>query len=514
MNENNKKSSLTSKVRAIKQRFTERRGTEATVATIITVMFVVAVVLVNMIASVIGDKVSLNIDLTNNRAYSLTSDTINYIGSLEKEVSIDVLNTEEAFSSGSSEIAGSSKFFAQTSNLINQYVLHSDKISVNYIDTVKSPNYIAQYPDEKLYYNDVIIKCNGRHKVISSYDLFNIGSSGSSSSSSYTKQSYSIKSSNAEQVITSAILTLSSDITTKVTFLTGYEEDDSTPLQNLLKENNYEVKIADILSGSIDTDTKILFLFGPKRDYDDLGLSKLRDFMNNAQNGGVSIFYAANPESGELPGVNVFLKEYGMSVGNGKVYSTEKQKYIPVYNGGQYYYSQFYAQNEYAESKFNENMTSNRPVIVPGSKPIEIIDGELAKPIITMGQGGIATSPEGGIDENAASTPNIPVAAIAEKSSAANPEIKNSVVTVGSDEALGEYELSATSTNNTAYFLNMFSSLSGVENNVVIAPKSLTSGELGITMMQAYVIGIVMMLLIPVIILIFGICIWARRRHR
>lgn len=498
------------KIKALKNRYSERRGTEATVATIITVMVIVAVVLVNMIVSVVGDKVSLNMDMTSNKSYSLSTETLDYIKNLDKDVTIDIINTKEDFCAGSSEVSGSSQFFTQASMIIDQYALNSSKISVNYIDTVANPNYINQYPDEQLYYDDLIISCNGKHKIINVYSLFEMNSSSTSSYSS----SYSILSCNAEQVITSTILTLASDETTKVTFLIGYEEDDYSSLQSLLAENNYDVTTTDVLSGTIDPQTKILVIYGPKRDYDELGIAKLKEFMSNTSNEGVSIVYIANPEAGDTPNLNAFLNEYGMGVGSGAVYSTEVRKYVPVYNGGQYYYSEFYAKNEYSDSEFTDALANgNVSVVVPESKPIEIFDSATAKPILTMGKGGISTSVNSEIDKNAETTSDIPVAAIGSKSPDGS-DVTNNVVVIGSDIALDEYQLASTSTNNSSYFLNMFNTLADREESVVIPSKSLNTQELGTTMIQAYVMVAIFMVILPIVILILGICVWASRRHR
>lgn len=503
---------MKSKIKNLKDKFTQRRGLEATVATVITVMFIVAVVLVNMIVSVIGDKVSLNIDVTSTQAYSLSDETVDYISNLDKDVTIDILNTKENFCAGTSEISGSSEFFTQASTLIDEYALDSNNITVNYVDTVQNPNFVDQYPDEKLYYDDVIVNCNGKYKVINVYNLFEMQSS--SSGSSYSK-SYSILSSNAEQVITSAILNLASDEVTKVTFLTGYEEDDYSALQELLTENNYDVETTDVLTGTIDPDTKLLFVYGPKNDYDQLGIARLTEFMNNTSNDGVSIIYAANPEAGDLTNLNSFLQNYGVSVGSGAVYSTEVKKYIPMYNNGQYYYSEFYAKNDYSDSEFTDAIAnSNVPVIVPESKPVEILDESLTSPILTMGKGGISTSLDSEIDENAEAISDIPVAAMSKTNPQGNTDITNNVVVIGSDIALDQYQLASTSVNNSSYFLNMFNTLSNREESVVIPSKSLNTEALGTTMIQAYVMAAIFMVILPLAILIYGICVWASRRHR
>ena len=49
---------------------------------------------------------------------------------------------------------------------------------------------------------------------------------------------------------------------------------------------------------------------------------------------------------------------------------------------------------------------------------------------------------------------------------------------------------------------------------VTIAPKDLSGDQLGLTnMVQAYLLGGIFILLLPLVILIIGVAVWVHRRH-
>ena len=96
-------------------------------------------------------------------------------------------------------------------------------------------------------------------------------------------------------------------------------------------------------------------------------------------------------------------------------------------------------------------------------------------------------------------------------------ESKNSsIVVVGSYDALTTNYLSISSYNNAAYFVNLFNTLSDRDDvSVVIEGKDPSANELGLTSIDAIAFpSILVRFVIPIAVLIVGLIIWIRRRHK
>lgn len=488
------------------KKFKAKKGVEASTFTVITALVVAAIVLLNVLVANVASNKSFNIDLTSQGFYTLSEETKNYIQNINTDVSINVINTKDTFCSGESSVPNSNIYYTQASNIIDQFAKYSDKITVNYIDTNADPSFTSQFKDRKFYGNEVVIMGNGTYKVIDAYELFNFNNS----AASYSSNSYGIESSKAEQVITSAILNITSSSKIKANFLTGYSEEDNSAFKTLLEDNNYDVSDTDVISADIPQDTKLLILFAPNKDYDKIAIDKINNFLNNS-NEGVGIIYVASVNSQNFKNINNFLANYGMKVENGVAYSTDKKTQMASSNG----YVPFYCTTSYESQDYTKGLQeTNTPVLSVQSHPISVTDISKANSLLKIATGGISTNEKFADYNENADNKDICVAAISKNSVADKPDKFNYVATVGSNLDFDENILAYTSLNNSNYFINLFNIITNNDTGVTISPKSTLNANLGISAFQSYIISAVLVLIVPLIILIYGIAVWAIRRHR
>lgn len=489
------------------KKFKAKKGVEASTFTVITAVVVAAIVLVNILVANIASNKSFNIDLTSQGFYTLSDETKNYIQNIDKDISINVMNTKSTFCSGESSVSNSNIYYTQASNIIDQFAKCSDKITVNYIDPNSDPNFTSQFKDRKFYGNEVVVMGNGTYKIIDAYELFNFNNS----ASSYASNSYGIESSKAEQVITSAILNITSTSKVKATFLTGYSEEDNSALKTLLEDNNYDVTDANVISEEIPQDTRLLVLFAPNKDYDKMAIDKINNFLNNNSGEGVGVIYIASVNNQSFKNINNFLSNYGMNIGNGVAYSTDKKTQMASSNG----YIPFYCTTTYADEDYTKGLTdTNTPVLSAQAHPINISDANKAKTLLKIATGGVSTNDKFSDYNENADNKDICVAAISKNAVADKTDKYNYVATIGSNLDFDQSVLAYNSVNNSNYFINLFNIITSNDTGVTISPKSTMNANLGITAFQAYIIAAVLVVIVPIIILIYGIAIWAIRRHR
>lgn len=485
----------------IKSLFQSRKFRYGSTATILTISVLAAIIFVNIGLSMIAEQHPMSIDTTANKFYAMSQQTVDYLNSLNKNVEITVLNDKDAFKEGSN--ITDSQYYSQASNIIDQYAQHSDKVSISYVNMVNNPAISTQYSKDNLETNNIIVKSDDQYKILRAKDLFD-------QQLSYQTYSYVITASRAEQAITSAILNVTSDEKVKLQFIKGYEEDDESSLQSLLEDNNYDVSEISILTNDISPDVKIAVIFAPKRDYDLESIDKLNSFMENGKSEGKTVVYIANPEQGEVPNLNSFLNNWGITVDNGTVFETSADKLFSMN-------SLFYAITDYVDSFYTENISRSVPVAMPLSKPINI-DEESSVDVKTL----LQFSKTSGIypidaDESwTISDDKIsgPIAAVTVSTKNNEGDIPSNVAVIGSSVAFDTSLLSKSALNNSIYFINMFNKLCEVENTIVIEPKSVDNHELGLTASQSNTLGLLFVVVLPLTLLITGIFIWLRRRNR
>ena len=151
---------------------------------------------------------------------------------------------------------------------------------------------------------DIQKECGEKYKILSSQDLVTYDST--------TYESISI----AEERLTSAIQTVSTDYIPKVYFLSGYSKLSlSSGLQyfNAYLENEiYDVETVDVLTtGKIPDDCDTLVITMPSQDFDEIATNAIIDYINAGKN--ILWFQAATAQSTEMPNVNKILEMYGIS---------------------------------------------------------------------------------------------------------------------------------------------------------------------------------------------------------
>ena len=482
---------------AKKNIFKSRKFKYGGIATIITVLFIVVVIVINMIMGILDSRVVMEVDLTPNKVYGLTQESIDFVQALDKDVEIDILSSKDSFENGG-------QYYVQAAAIIENYSKYSSRVTVNYVDLVKNPTYAAGYANESLAANDVLVKCGEKHKLVKSSDLFN-------SEMNYNTFSYVVTSSKAEQSVTSALVNVTSDEITKVAILKGYDEADASSLTALLTSNNFDVEEVNIVTDEIPEDAKLAVIFSPGRDYDQASLKKVDDFLSNGEKLGKSLVFVAGTQPNDIPELNAFLEEWGMGVQSGVLFELSKDHLFS--NTSAFQSIVDYENEDYSKAIANKDI----PVAIFQSRPIEILkERDSIKVLLQSSENsGIypADAAEDWQPEESDLVGPIPVAAVSTKQVSGVDDSSN-VAVIGSAAAFASSFLSSTSLNNSAYFINMFNTLAEREDTVLIEAKTLGGTNMNIMTNVSIPLGVIFTIVLPLLILVTGLVIWIRRRNR
>ncbi len=475
--------------------FKSRRFKHGSLATVMTVGMVAILVLINVLVNILSNRFAMDVDLTDNQIFEISETTTDYLDTLDKDIEIYVLAAEDDFEAGNA-------YYKQASEVIKRYARYSDHITVEYIDTYTNPDFVNQYTRENFTYGDIIVQCGERYKVLTGYDIFETSST-------------SITASKAEQAMTSAIMIVADENPVTVTVLTGYGEIETEELEELLTNNGYLVNSANLMTEEIPEDTSFVILASPTADLDELAVAKLDAFLNNDGNYGRQLLYFASPSQPELPMLEAFLAEWGLTIGDGYLVESDENNI---------YYSPLYFVQEYGSETYTEGISTSYPVLMPYPRPVEILfetdsTGLRSTEVLLSTSDTAVVRPSDAADDwditDGEQGTYVTAAVGTEMDVIGTTPVESKVIVFGSYEFMQSTFTSMEALNNAEYLLNVVNICTGKDEvGVQIVSKTLGTASLGISAAHVSVLGTIFQYILPAVVMVIGIVIWILRRNK
>lgn len=526
--ENTPKPEKASKPKKPKKPVNKRKLKYGSIATAITVVFIAVVVLLNIFTVTLTERYPLKLDLTANKAFEVSQETIDYLKDLSKSVEIDVMNDESTLKLGST-------YDKQLVEVVKKYAQNSDKVNVEFINMDKNPNYVSKYNDiykGEIKEGNIVVASGDKVKVLTANELYN--------TESYYYYNY-ITSSKAEQALTSAVMYVTDENPKKVGFLsvtsTSTTEASLSNFKSTLESNGYELEDIDLMSiEKIDDSIDMVVIPAPLNDFTTSMTDKLSDFLYNDGKLGKTVFYMANYDQNNTPNLDTFLSEWGIEIGNGYIYETDDnlRQVAPVY-GMQNYVSSAVAQIVQPETDSEDETQSDDentftgllsdeslPIIAPVSRPVNILfekDNDKETTIILKSSESCTVIPVDAdssydISGSEKGSQNIMVKSSKSVYDDNDEKISSNVVAAGSSFLVDYYMLTETAYNNGEFMINALNKITGKSNGITIVAKSLDSATITISESQTAVLTSIFVFVIPAVIVIIGIVVFVRRRNR
>lgn len=467
-----------------------------------TAAVIAAIVVLNVIVGIISDRANAKADLTAAGIYSLDKDTGEYLRTLETDITLTVLNTEKGFESQDSS-------YKQVNEILRRMEAKSEHLSLEYLDINQNPNYTARFKGETLAENYIVAECGktGRHKIISPYEYFSFDQN-------YLQYGLAVvESSNIEQEAVSAMMYVSSERLVRVAFTEGYGETDSTVLRELLEKNGYEVETLPLATTpEIDEEIDFVVMFAPALDLGAEQLAKLDKFLDNNGNYGKIVVYFASTVQPKTPNIDEFLGDWGLSVGY-EVIGQSDERFLTSADT-LYAHLQKICDTEYTKTVYNSGLYT----FGIHMRPVYALENSAAERTVLMKTySGAFLYP---LDKEAAEGFDIDKAkrgefndAIASVKTNAAGE-KSRVLAFGSEMFSANAYMSYSNSDNAELFTGLWDSVSGRDRGVTIKPKSLSPATFEMNVKTANTLSVVLCVVIPIAVIVLGIVIWARRRHR
>lgn len=500
----NKKSKPQKEKGKFKKFMKSRKAKHGTVAMAITALVIVMVIVLNIIIGLLVNRFpDLELDLTSNNSFALQDDTIDYVSHLNNDVTVYILMEKDKFESQGT-------YFVQAQKMLNKMASKSDgKIKIKYVDLTSNPSFTSNYPNvdwqSSSANNIVLVESGKQYKVLTLTDCFE-----------YDEQTYnyygtySFTGTKIEQAVVTAILNVTTDDKVVVDMIKGNNEQDYSSLKSLLENNAYQVNEVSLATGDFDKDAKVAIMYAPSVDLDEKIVEKLSTWLSNDGKYGRSLIYVPTADMGEMPNLDDFLKEWGMSIDRGYVFETDETALVNA--------SSPYAFTVSYGDYYKDNLKNSKiPVVVSESHAVNITDENTAHALLktTNKAGVLPIDADKSWDYKDAITGN--GENVAAEGVMTNEDKKSSrVVVFGSYIMFSDTIMQYNSFNNSAYFMNVINTIADKEDvGITIESKSIDNTELGITDVATQnTMLVVFVIVIPIAILVAGFVFWLRRRNR
>lgn len=475
----------------IKESFKDKKFKYGGYATVMTAVVIAIVFVVNLVLGQLNWK----LDLTKNKLYSLSDQTVKIVKGLKDDVQIY----------GFYE-AGKEDKAVQT--ILSKYQSDSSHIKVTYQDPVKYPQYAQKFAKDGTSITDgtVVVEKGSKFKVISSSDMVSYSTDQTTGSS--TPESYLV-----EQKLTSAIMFVTSEKSTVVYTLQGHQETalEST-ISSQLDTENFTVKNINLSTADAKLEAgSILLVNGPKNDFTADETSKIKTFMTA---GGKAIFLL-DPVAVATPNITSVLNAYGVSIqptiviegDSSHLANPNLPNYIIPNMGSNSIVSSISSKSYFV-------LVPSAQALIPFTpkKQSTTIEALLTTSNNSWGKKNLQATTA--TKEAGDYTGPFTIADAITDASADGDTTKDTKLVVVTSSTFTNSQISSYSQGNIDFFMNSVSWVAGQKENISIRAKDLTTQSLSMTASEEIVVASIVLVIIPVIVVFSGIWVWLRRRHK
>lgn len=453
-----------------------------------SIIVIACVIAVNAIVYIVSEKKPMKIDLTQDKIYEFSDETKELVKGLTEEVKI-----YSVFPTGS---AG--EYITYIEEYLDKYRALSNKITVQYVDPDEDPVFINQYKSkgESISTYDLIVTCGDKYKVVPSSGFYSQSQSG---------MDVSI---DIERKVTTAIMNVVGTGTAhKAYFVEGHGEMNLGTLDAALTDDGYECETLNIAINGIPEDCSLLVALSVTEDYTAEEIEKLDAYFDN---GGRAIF-AFSPGIVIPEKIGRYLSDWGITVNNDFVVETDKKHAYMTQSG------MVIAAPEIQEHDITSKIISKNLIyLAPYSRSVDFNESNpyytTFTSLLETTQDSYSKDINSETLDRASGDADGPfcVSGLVEKiteKGTARIFVSGSIEAVENSMFMdGTYANSDFIRNTAAYMTEKTETLS-------IRAKTISADVLEMSQLQVILTGVLIVLILPLIILIYGLVVWARRRH-
>lgn len=433
----------------------------------------------------------VSVDVTSQKLYSLTNQTKEYVKTIEQDVTIYAITSEE----------NCDAVLAQT---LQRYDDLSEHIKVEYVDPNINPRFHTQYTSENISLNSLILVSDKRNAVVDYNEIYQTEYNYDSYTGGYSAETTGY---DGEGQITSALDKVLTDDVPKVYMTQGHGEVSfSATFTNALKKENTEYENINLMDyDTVPEDAACLLIHGATGDFSADDTEKVIQYL---EQGGNVILVTGMTEK-ETPNLDAIYDYMGLQVAEGLVVEQDQ---------GNYYRNPYYLLPSISYSSYTAGLSGQYYVFVPFAQGILIRDESredisytkfLTTSDSAFAKGDLSNLENYEKSEGDAEGPFV-LGVAAVKTLEEGGEA--TLVLYGSEQIFSDEANVMVSGANQILFTNTIGTFAKHEVSVSIPAKSYTVSYLMIPQARAVLLGVLLTIAVPFGCLGAGFLIWFRRR--
>lgn len=292
----------------MKTNFNTRKFRGGAYATVLSAVVLAILIFVNLIVSGLG----LTVDLTSGSKYSLTEETVSMLEALEDDITVYYL-------------APSTESIDWFDKILGQYAKHSGHLTLITKDPEINPKFAAQYTEEDIESFSLIVvnEATGRSRYIPCSDMILTETSLDYSTYQYVTKQTGL---DMEGQLNSAIAYVTSGHLPTLYQVTGHGEQTlgSNTLAMLEKANILVESITLLTASEIPEDCDVLLIHTPQNDFAASEITLLEEYKNR----GGKIIFALSYMDTEHPALSALVNSFGIELTDGILMEENTRYYM------------------------------------------------------------------------------------------------------------------------------------------------------------------------------------------
>lgn len=515
---------------------------------VITIVIVTAIVVViNFMAAEMEKRSPMKIDLTADKRYDLSEETIDVLEKLDKDVDILVTMPKSNFDTLAENQSAALSYQLQMMNqyygtnynsnvdvpydmipvILEKYEMYSKQgsgkgsVNVKYADLKVDPDaaaeYQANYSGGEIPSYSIVVASGDNVRVIASDEITGMLAVDEAAMQNNT---FSLVFAGESRLTSDIMNVVDSNIIDVAIIKTAngqniFRTDDAELVDSieneLLSKNGYSCTDIDIVTDELDTEKYDMVVIPlPQNDFTEDGIKKLQDFLYNDEKYGKNLVFIPCYTNINSPNLDEFLADWSIRIE--KTLIVDSKNYM-----GQAGYQNILLNISDSES-VGEVPNKSLPLIAPFSREITVLgknnQNKVTEVLKSSQTSGILQllAEDAEYSEQAGSRN---VAVISTREHAVDLDVyKSRVIAFGSSMMFyNEYIVQNNNYNNANVILNMLNIANGKEVSAVIPEKALQQNYIAPTSKESAVIKVIIVAVAAGVALA-GLAVLIRRRNR
>lgn len=490
-----------------------RRFKYGSMAIILSFVVIVAIIVVNIGATLLTERLGLEVDMTKDGRYAISDATMELVSNLKEKVNIYVVATEAEMRN---HAMVDSNGYAMTSygneivEVLKKYpIISNGMISVEFIDVALNPQFLKQFEGIGAVepYTVIVANDKGSYRTIPLYQLYYWYYSFDES----FEQGVGPIGLHVERCMASGILFLDENEKKTAVFITGQGEAESLmAFSDFLELNNFECFAVNLNTADLPEETDLVIIAAPTLDYNEAVIAKLEKYLAKS---GSDMFVALSPANSDLPEFKRFISDYGVDISNSTVFDTKVSlgaAIISAIPGDEKMFENLpYAANVIMPYSLRLTMNEGRPTSFKARSILTSSDSSFAKTNADVTQSVV-------VKEDSDLSGPFDIACITQLSVTNLNDYSvetNNILVLGSAFSLYDEYFNSAKYSNQEFFTSVLNEffelpdLSVYEGNEFVVPDILL-----LNWEKTFVVAI--LCVVPTALLIAGIFVWARRKNK